>query len=185
MTHSHSAEATFRVVYAAAYNDVLRFIQRRVDASHAEDIAAEVFLVAWRRANGLPETLDEQRAWLFGVARKMLANSLRSDQRRQGLSVRIGVHTSEDTSDTTAGAAVANVDVIVAWRRLTASQQEALALATWDGLTSAQAAEVLDISSTAYRIRLSRARRALRVHLGQVSPAHTTSLSTAHEGTSS
>lgn len=30
------------MTYAAAYNDVLRFIQRRVDVSHAEDIAAEI-----------------------------------------------------------------------------------------------------------------------------------------------
>ncbi len=42
MTHSRPAEDTFRVTYAAAYNDVLRFIQRRVDVGHAEDIAAEI-----------------------------------------------------------------------------------------------------------------------------------------------
>ena len=57
------------------------------------------------------------------------------------------------------------LDLAAAWRRLTAVHQEALALTAWDGLTSPQAAAVLGISPTAYRLRLSRARRALRAHL--------------------
>lgn len=185
MTHSHPMEETFRAAYEAAYNDVLRFIQRRVDVSHAEDVAADVFLVAWRRVDELPGVLDEQRAWLFGVARNTLANSLRSDQRREGLRVRIALHRSQRPTDNTSGVAVANVDIVRAWRSLTASEQEALALTTWEGLTSAQAATVLAISATAYRIRLFRARRALRGYLNDNVPMPSTPPSTAHEGTPS
>ena len=47
------------------------------------------------------------------------------------------------------------------WKRLSAAEQEALALTVFDDLTSPQAALVLGITSTAYRLRLMRARRAL------------------------
>ncbi|WP_367379595.1 sigma factor-like helix-turn-helix DNA-binding protein [Arsenicicoccus sp. oral taxon 190] len=43
--------------------------------------------------------------------------------------------------------------------------QEVIALTALDGLTSEHAGRVLDISATAYRHRLSRARAALRRHL--------------------
>lgn len=55
---------------------------------------------------------------------------------------------------------VALADLARAWNRLTAAHQEALSLTCWDGLTGAEAAIVLGISPVAYRIRLSRARRA-------------------------
>lgn len=43
--------------------------------------------------------------------------------------------------------------------------QEAIALAVLDGLTGPEAALVLGISPTAFRLRLSRARKSLRRHL--------------------
>ena len=47
-------EAAFRAVYEATYADLVRFVQRRVHPTHAEDIVADVFLVAWRRFDDLP-----------------------------------------------------------------------------------------------------------------------------------
>lgn len=158
-------EDDFRALYDAAYADVLRFVQRRCHPSHAEDVTAEVFLVAWRRYADLPVGLDARRAWLFGVAHKTLANSYRSEQRRTALAVRI-----KDTYDgvepgTHPDLVSLRVDLGRAWHRLTPEQQEVLALTVWDDLSSAQAAQVLGTTATAYRIRLSRARRALRGHL--------------------
>ncbi|MEU3452411.1 hypothetical protein ABZ671_02215 [Micromonospora sp. NPDC006766] len=39
-------ELRFRALYAEAYLDVLRFAQRRVHPSQAEDVVADAFLVA-------------------------------------------------------------------------------------------------------------------------------------------
>ncbi|MDF2499059.1 MAG: putative polymerase sigma (70) factor, partial [Arthrobacter koreensis] len=47
-------EARFRALYAAVYPDLLRFVQRRTGAGHAEDLVAETFLVVWRRFEDLP-----------------------------------------------------------------------------------------------------------------------------------
>lgn len=164
-----SREAGFRSLYDRTYADLLRFVQRRVHPSHAEDVVADVYLVAWRRYADLPTGHEEQRAWLFGVARHSLLNARRSRDRHRSLAVRIaevgasGAATSDDAELVTR-----QVDVAAAWPRLSTTDQEALALAVWDGLTAAEAAAVLHISAVAFRLRLSRARRALRRHLGDL-----------------
>lgn len=52
----------------------------------------------------------------------------------------------------------------------------------WDGLTGPQAAGVLGISATAYRLRLSRAGRALRRICGAASSPSTVASAPSHEG---
>ena len=165
----------FACLYEQTYAPLLRFVERRVHPSHAEDVVADVFVVAWRRLDDVPLAADEARAWLFGVAHRTLRNGLRSDQRRHALTVRIA-----DSRLT--GAAVTGLDpelvarrldLVQAWRRLSPRHQETLALAVWDGLTAPQAARVLGISPVAFRLRLTRARRALRHH-ADATPATTT-----------
>ena len=163
-------EAAFRVLYASTYPDLLRFVQRRAHPSHAEDVVADVYLVAWRRFEDLPAGESDARAWLFGVARGCMANARRSQDRRQALAVRIAdirlrpAGAGEEDADLVSR----RVDVAAAWPRLSATDQEALALTVWDGLSAAEAATVLQISAVAFRLRLSRARRTLRRHLGDL-----------------
>jgi len=57
------------------------------------------------------------------------------------------------------------LDLVAAWRALSAGEQEVLALAVFDDLSSPQAARVIGVTPAAYRLRLMRARRALRRHL--------------------
>lgn len=154
-------EDRFRSAYGATYPDLLRFVTRRVHPSHAEDVVADVFLVAWRRVADLPDTLDSQRAWLFGIARRTLLNQYRTDRRQEALSVRIAEH-----QPTTAGVdpdvIAARIDLARVWGHLSPADQEAIALTAWDGLDGPAAAAVLGITPVAYRLRLSRARRTLR-----------------------
>jgi RNA polymerase sigma-70 factor (ECF subfamily) len=165
--------ARFRSLYADAYADLLRFAQRRVPHAEAEDVVADAFLAAWRRLDDAPPGADDQRAWLFGIARHCLLNTRRGEDRREALAVRVAVQESATpTGDGVAPAAEADtvaalVDLATAWRGLSLGQQEALSLTVFEDLTSAQAAAVLGITATAYRLRLLRARRALRVRLGR------------------
>jgi RNA polymerase sigma-70 factor, ECF subfamily len=180
-----SPEARFRAVYEATYADLLRFAQRRVDPSHAEDVAADVFLVAWRRLDDMPNGVGDARPWLFGVARATILNHRRSSRRRDALAVRLADATLGIAADTSEGHAASRVDLAAAWARLSAAEQEAISLTVWEGLDSAQAGVVLGCSATAYRIRLSRARRALRRHLGEahLADASTRASALTSEGT--
>src|SRR6478609_1765539 len=160
---SGDAEARFRELYETTYDDLMRFAQRRVDRSCVEDLVAETMLVAWRRFDQLPPERGDARAWLFGIARNLLLNTHRGERRRGALEVRIAETALTRAPTDVAEVVARRVDLSRAWRRLSPQHQETLALAVWDNLTSAEAAIVLGISPVAYRLRLSRARRALRV----------------------
>lgn len=159
-------EERFRALFLAAHPDVLRFVARRAHPSHAEDVVAEAFTAAWRRFEEVPARPDEARAWLFGVARNCLLNTARSQGRREALAVRVAergdvLALPDGDPDTVAE----RLDLAAAWRRLPEHEQEVLSLAVFEDLTSAQAARVLGTTPTAYRLRLMRARRALRREL--------------------
>jgi RNA polymerase sigma-70 factor, ECF subfamily len=160
-------EARFRTVYEATYPDLLRFVQRRVHPTHAEDIVADVFLVAWRRFDDLPIAAGDARGWLFGIAQRTLLNGQRGDRRRRALTMRMAdatvvAQSGEAWKGSDSELVARRLDLAAAWSRLTPVHQEALSLSVWDGLAGPQAAMVLGISPVAFRLRLTRARRALR-----------------------
>lgn len=165
-TSPREREQRFRDIYDAAYVDLLRFVRRRVHPTHAEDVVGEVMFVAWRRLDDVPADLSAARAWLFGVARKTLQNNRRREDRHDALAIRLAEvrHGPADAGDHP-DLVACRVDIAAAWPRLSATDQEAIALSLLDGLNAPEAAAVLGISSTAFRLRLSRARRTLRRHV--------------------
>lgn len=158
-------EHRFRVLFDEVYLDLLRFVRRRVDPTHAEDVVGEVMLVAWRRLDDVPLDLAAARPWLCGVAHRTLLNARRSQGRQAALAVRLAAVADRPHQALRDEVTDAELRVALAWPRLGPTHQEALALAVLDGLTAPEAAVVLGISPTAFRLRLSRARRALRREL--------------------
>jgi RNA polymerase sigma-70 factor, ECF subfamily len=152
----------FRRLFDDAYRPLLAYALRRTEeAADAEDVVAETMLVAWRRQRDLP-TGEEAIPWLYGVARRVLANQRRSRARRRRLErllqplLRQSIHQEEiEPVDT----------VIAATRRLPTSDQEVLRLAAWENLSHAQIGTVLGCSENAAALRLHRARRRLREEL--------------------
>ncbi|WP_456695103.1 RNA polymerase sigma factor [Aeromicrobium sp. P5_D10] len=176
-------EQRFREIYEAVYADLLGFVRRRVDPTHAEDVVGEVMLVAWRRLDDVPSDLSAARAWLFGVARKILQNTRRRDDRHVAVAVRLAQSRRGPADVGLHPDLIAyRVDIAAAWPLLSASHQEAIALSAFDGLTAPEAAVVLDISSTAFRLRLSRARRSLRRYLDSTSAGDRLPSSPTSEG---
>ena len=107
----------------------------------------------------------EPRPWLYGVARRVLANHRRGDRRRTALGDRLrrelATHVPDASDDV-----VQRADVTAAMRRLSARDQEVLELHLWEGLESREIAEVLGLTTVVVRPRLSRARARLRELLG-------------------
>jgi RNA polymerase sigma-70 factor (ECF subfamily) len=161
-TEREERETRFRALFVRHHDPVLRFARRRTKAETADDVVAETFLVAWRRLEDVPRRPDESLAWLLAVARNSLRTARRTGERQSALAVRIGREPVRPSPGPDPGL---RVDLDRAWHRLTAEEQEALALTVWDDLTSSQAGRVLGISPAAYRMRLARARRSLRRHL--------------------
>ena len=70
----------FRELYEANYERILGYALRRVGHPDALDVVAETFTVAWRRLGRVPDG-DEARLWLYGTARRVLANHERGAPR--------------------------------------------------------------------------------------------------------
>ena len=105
------------------------------------------------------------RPWLYGVARRVLANHRRGERRRTALGDRLRRELSAHVPDTSDDV-VQRADVTAAMRRLSARDQEVLELHLWEGLESREIAEVLGLTTAVVRPRLSRARTRLRELLG-------------------
>ncbi|GAA1948710.1 RNA polymerase sigma factor [Nocardioides panacihumi] len=166
-------EETFRGVYADHFDAVLGYALRRTDRPEdAADVTAETFLVVWRRLAHMPGG-DETRPWLYGVARRVLANHRRGNLRRTNLAQRLRQELATVVPDTSDDL-VQRADVTAAMQRLSGRDQEVLELHLWEGLEPREIAEVLGLTTLVVRPRLSRARARLRDLLGTEppSPAH-------------
>ena len=148
----------FQTLYKSTFNEIYAYATRALvpDQSEIDDVVAEVYVVAWRRIDELPQS-PEDRLWLFGVARNVVRNTKRNANRRHLLVGRIRRQPrlplgSSEPSD---------VDVADALRRLSPNEREVMQLVVWDGLSAAETAGVLGCSVNVVQVRLHRARRRL------------------------
>jgi RNA polymerase sigma-70 factor (ECF subfamily) len=160
------AQIRFGQLYRDQGRAILAYALRRVeDPEDAADVVAETFLVAWRRLDEVPSDA-RARLWLFGVARRVIANRHRAERRRTRLAQRLAdsLRTELATRPVPAGEAA---EVLRAMDELGGDDRELLLLVAWEELSPGEAAKVLGISSLAARSRLHRARRRLRALLEQ------------------
>jgi RNA polymerase sigma factor (sigma-70 family) len=155
-TRTQRFEHLFRENYAA----VRGYALRRTAADAAQDAVAETFLVAWRRLDDVPE---DALPWLFGVARRVLANQRRSAGRVAALEDRLAASAADAGSHEEG---VGEADALrSALGCLSERDREALMLVAWHGLSGARAARAAGCSRTAFGVRLHRARRRLAAQL--------------------
>ncbi|MFQ1002334.1 RNA polymerase sigma factor [Modestobacter sp. SSW1-42] len=162
-----STDDAFAAMYRTHHAAICRYVARRMNLAgddEVRDVAAEVFTTAWRRRAAVP---PEPLPWLYGVARRVLANERRGSVRRQRLADRLFVHALDQV---TAPADVDRPVVLDALDRLSAADQEVLALAAWEELGPAQIAVVLRCSRSAASMRLHRARVRLREAMSALDP---------------
>lgn len=149
--------ARFEALYRAHAGAVRAYARRRSDAATADDVVADVFLTAWRR---LAEVPDDALPWLFGIARRVLANRRRSEARSAALHQRLATLTPRILVDEQS---VISLDpkLAAALGGLGDRDREILLLVAWDGLEPARAARALGINARTFAVRLHRARRRL------------------------
>ena len=164
----------FRSLFELHLDPVWRFARRRCGtAEDADDIVAETFAVAWRRRAVLPAA-DEVGLWLFGVARRVLANQRRTAERQGRLHLRLAsVAATEPSEGAPADAKSGHRQLLAdALTQLEADDYELLLLRAWDGLAVQDIAVLLGCTPNAASIRLHKARRRLATLLeAKESPA--------------
>lgn len=138
-------------LFAAHAGAVRAYARRRIDPVSADDTVSEVFAIAWRRLDDVPEVA---LPWLLSCAWRVLAHQHRRLKRDVALAERLGAEV---------GQPVLRNDPVLGWAlsQLSERDREVLLLIAWEGLQPGQAAAVLGCSRNALAVRLHRARRRL------------------------
>jgi RNA polymerase sigma-70 factor (ECF subfamily) len=110
-----------------------------------------VYVVAWRRRENIP---GEPLPWLYGIARRTLANRRRSTRRSDALTAKLQLVPPRASVFDESGDDVA-ISTLLA---LSESDQELLRLVAWEELSPREAAAALGVSVASFRVRLHRAR---------------------------
>jgi RNA polymerase sigma factor (sigma-70 family) len=147
----------FTDLYKEHYQHLENYAARRVPSDHVRDVVAATFLVAWRRFAELPE---EPLPWLYGTARRVIANERRGWARWEALVEELATHASPAEPDP-AESVVARWQLVSALRELSERDRELLFLVEWEQLSIGDASRVVGCSAAAARVRLHRARRRL------------------------
>jgi RNA polymerase sigma factor (sigma-70 family) len=156
----------FDEMYQRCAASVIRYLRRRVHRDDVEDLAAEVFTVAWTKLTAV--NAGEELPWLYRIAQLHVANHRRKQRAipfadhftsSDGQNVNaIDTDFEAESGDPTATAALAKLSVIQALDTLSDEDRELLLLIAWEGCTGDELAKVLNCEPSTARKRLMRAR---------------------------
>ena len=155
-------EQAFIDLHAQHSARVYGYIACRINDRHrAEELAADVFRIAWEKQ--LPE--PPGIGWLLATARNIIGNEYKGRRRRQELVERLKEEVRREIPGPANDERSAVAEVLMQLRE---RDREVLMLSYWEDLTGAELGEVLGCSPSAAAVRLLRARKAF----AKAAPAH-------------
>jgi len=137
-------------------------LSRLGDAGLAEEATSDVFEAAWKGAESYTDRGLPARAWLFGIARHVVASQQRR-WRRRAPQISIDAYVESGQSESPDD----RLDLVRAIAALTAAHAEVINLRFLQGLSLAETAQVLNVTIDAVKGRQLRALEALRRELGE------------------
>ncbi|MCO5996176.1 RNA polymerase sigma factor [Actinoallomurus rhizosphaericola] len=159
----------FTDVYDRYFGDVHRYVAGRLDTQAADDIAAETFLVAFRKRERFDPARGALRPWLFGIATKLVAQHRRVESRHYETLTRVRAapddHGHENQVVTAVAAAGLQPQLARALAALTRKERDVLLLVALADLSHEEVAQALGIPYGTVGSRLNRARKKLRTAL--------------------
>ncbi|WP_345558487.1 sigma-70 family RNA polymerase sigma factor [Streptomonospora halophila] len=157
----------FEEFYRRHVERITRFVARRVDDPHtAADLTADVFLAAIRSADSYRPDRGEEEAWLFGIARNVVAAERRRAAREADSGNRLAGRRLLDSDDITRMEERIHAEdrareLLGSMAELPEGERQVLELVAVDQLSVTEAAAALGIRKVTARVRLHRARKAL------------------------
>ncbi len=166
-------EIRFRDLFDRHHRSVTAYFTRRVpDETEVLSATDDVFLVAWRRLDDVPEG-DGALPWLYGVARKVLANHRRGLTRFTKLRHKIEAEPIYPVRGpaTEAILSVQEEQMLRALETLPWKHREVLLLTYWEQLPHKDIGRILGCSTETVHVRRYRAVNRLKAALGQTGQA--------------
>lgn len=148
----------FEDIVSEVFEPLQKYLHRRMSADSVDDVLSETLMVVWRRLDEVP--LDASLPWCYGVARKVLSNHRRGDQRRLRLVDRLITEPQQYFADPQ-GADDGDPGLEAALAQLSAQERELINLWAWEQLEPREIALVVDSTPNAISLRLTRAKQKL------------------------
>jgi RNA polymerase sigma factor (sigma-70 family) len=164
----------FSTIYERYFVEIYRYVAGRLGADVADDLAAETFLIAFRKRDRVDPALGGVRAWLYGIATNLVGQHRRQETRRyRALSRARGrmLASAESHDDRVANAVAAErlgprLGAILA--DLGQGDRDVLLLAAISELSHQEISLALGIPYGTVGSRLNRARSELRKALREI-----------------
>jgi RNA polymerase sigma-70 factor (ECF subfamily) len=157
-----TVDAAFEALYRASRDDIYSYVSGLLrDRAAAEDVTALAFERAYRKRARFDARKGSRRAWLFGIARNAALDELRRRRRTVALS------TDPEDLEGADPAGAADVSLRRAALReamagLDARERELIALKFFAGLSNAEIADVIGVSTSNAGTKLHRTIEKLR-----------------------
>lgn len=163
----------FATIFDRHHEGIYRFVWTRAGPDRADDLAAEVFRVAFERRDAYDLDYPSATPWLFGIAARLTKQQHRTAAKRSRARTRI----AHDRRQTQAVSPEQRLDelsthgsVADALSELPERDRQPLLLYAWGELTYEEVARSLDIPVGTVRSRIHRARYQLRERLADTGP---------------
>ncbi len=152
-------QAAWSELYESCYPDIFRYLYARTGLrEEAEDLASQVFVIALRRIDSFQNRGRPFLAWLYGIARKIFAESQRRSRRRGSMETAM----KASASDSTAGPDVEAMDLRNELASLNETQREVVILRLIVGLPAKRVGELLNKKENAIYAIQFRALKTMR-----------------------
>jgi RNA polymerase sigma-70 factor (ECF subfamily) len=148
--------ATYRLFLA----QISKYLTRRVPPADVEELASQIFEIAWRKRDQAPEGFE--LPWLYKIAGFVVANHRRAESSKFNF---LMAFQPQDSAPSAEEIALSDLGLSQAWSKLSINERQVIALSSFEGLDNKSAAKVLEISTNAFALRLSKAKNRLKTLL--------------------
>ena len=147
----------FNQTFRSNLQQVNAYFARRVPASEIEELASQLFEIAWSKRAQIPEGLE--LPWLYKSARYLVANFHRKEQGRSRI---LATFREPAAAPSAESIALADIGLSNAFAGLSTLEREVISLWALEGLNPEELGLALEVSENAASIRLSRAKSKLK-----------------------
>ena len=155
-------QVQFVATFRSHIQDISKYLTRRVEVSQVEDLASEIFEIAWRKRESCPEGFE--LAWLYKIAGFVVSNHRKKLSRR---AITVPLLDHDRSSPSAEDVALDGSSVSQAFDELSAKDRQVLSLLVFEQLSIKEIAVVLGTTENNTSQRLKRARERLANNLQQ------------------
>ena len=174
IVRSRREPAAFEEIFHRHFAAIHGYVARRLGADAADDIAAEVFLAAFRKRGRFDPVRGAVRPWLYGIATRLIGSHRRAEGRHYRALARTPAEHVQDGHEDLVAARVtaggAGTALAEALARLPRGDRDVLLLVALADLSYQEVGQALGLKTGTVGSRLNRARRRLRESLGGTNP---------------